>query len=743
MGRQPVASGAPALIRSLREIVRPQFFFPRLLGSIVPALVSVLTTVSLATLIFNGPLAPYATRAIGLSLLGALIMGFMTIFISSLPGAIVEPQDVPVVVLAVGTTGLIGAMPAGTNPETLFATVLIFISLSSILCGVGFILLGQFRLGGLTRYLPYPVIGGFLAGSGWLLVSGGINIITDDTLIASLTRPDLFVRWVPGFLFGLILLILLTRWTNLFVMPSFICIGVICFYLVLWFTGTSPDEARAAGWLPGPYPEGNQLQLISPAELALVDWGLIFGQSGTLGSVVLMSAIVLLLNATALEVATRKDIQLNYDLKIAGAANIVAGLVGCYPGYHSLEATAVLEKLGLRGRFAVLIITLCNLVPLLLGAAMLAYMPKFMLGGLVIYLGLTLLLEWVYQSFYKLPRLDYAVIIFISLVIAWFDFLQGVAVGLIVAVILFVINYSRINVVRIALSGSNRSSRYTRSREQRELLSPVREQIYMLELQGFIFFGTAHRLLEQVRELSQNRQSAPLRFLLLDFRQVTGLDSSATYSFVKLQQLAEANEFRVVCTHLSPSMTEQFERIELLEGDYGFCVMSDLDRGIEWCEDQLLASVADQQAHSIPDLYQQLVGAFGPAATGRLLNYLERKELAAGEFLMRQGDPANDLYFIERGLVSACLEKPPGPPVRLQSMASENVVGEIGMYLGATRTSAVVVDEPSVLYRLSSEALATMQQHDPEIAAALHQYIARLMAERLAHTIRALDVVLR
>jgi SulP family sulfate permease len=76
-------------------------------------------------------------------------------------------------------------------------------------------------------------------------------------------------------------------------------------------------------------------------------------------------------------------------------------------------------------------------------------------------------------------------------------------------------------------------------------------------------------------------------------------------------------------------------------------------------------------------------------------------------------------------------------------MAGGNVVGEIGMYLGMPRTTAVVSDTPCLVYRLSVAALAQMRAADPDLAAAMHARIATVMAKRLIHTVHVLGAALK
>jgi sulfate permease, SulP family len=109
---------------------------------------------------------------------------------------------------------------------------------------------------------------------------------------------------------------------------------------------------------------------------------------------------------------------------------------------------------------------------------------------------------------------------------------------------------------------------------------------------------------------------------------------------------------------------------------------------------------------------------------------------------MHQGEAPTEMYFVEAGLVTAQLEFPDGQIVRLRSIRGGATVGEIGLYLGTVRTAAVVAARTSSVYRLSAEALQQMRAQDPEVAALLHEWIARLLAERLSENVRTIEALL-
>ena len=176
---------------------------------------------------------------------------------------------------------------------------------------------------------------------------------------------------------------------------------------------------------------------------------------------------------------------------------------------------------------------------LFVGPGLVSYLPVPLLSALLLYLGLNFLAEWLFDAYRRMRRTDYLIIILIVIVVAWAGYLIGVGVGLFVAVALFALRYSLIDVVRLELSGAQHRSNVDRTPDEIEVLRSVRPGIHILKLQGFIFFGTAHSLLHRVRARAHADDQPPLRYLILDFRHITGVDSSALMSLGRLLHIGE------------------------------------------------------------------------------------------------------------------------------------------------------------------------------------------------------------
>jgi SulP family sulfate permease len=222
------------------------------------------------------------------------------------------------------------------------------------------------------------------------------------------------------------------------------------------------------------------------------------------------------------------------------------------------------------------------------------------------------------------------------------------------------------------------------------------------------------------------------------------LDSSAVLSFVKGRQLAEAQGIILVLTHISEKIQHQFELGGLSEDDEGVRIFPDLDHGLEWCEEQLLEIERIATMRVPITLRAQLADSgFEKANVARLMEFLEQVNVEEGEYLIRQGEEADDLYFIELGTVSVYLELENDKRVRLQTLGLGTIVGEVGLYLGTTRSASVIAESPTIAYRLTRAALSEMKEKEPELAATFHEFVVRLLSERLTATNRSLEAVLR
>jgi sulfate permease, SulP family len=533
------------MLQHLSQEFRPERFLPSLAGGIVTGIITIIYATAFNALIFTGDLTIFLPIVVTWTLLGSAIQAILTAWFSTLPSTISSIQDSSAVVLSMTAVLIVKTLPASASSREKFITVAAFIAICTVVTGLVFLFLGRFKLGDLIRYLLYPVIGGFLAGSGLLLVLGGASVMTGTNVglgqVPTLFQPDLLIKWIPGMLYGILLTVLLLSIRHFMVLPGSLLFGIGMFYLILWAAGVSIPDAKAQGlllatgstggsalWQPFGWPGGAY-------SLSHVDWSVVAELAGSLVVVVLVVLITLLLNATGIELDNGLTLDFNRELQASGIANLVTGPLGCMPGAHGLSNTSLVYKMGGRSRMAAFILALVCALAMIFGDSLVSFFPTPILGGLLMLLGFDFLYSWVYQTWFKLPILDYAIILIIALVMVSVGVLQGVALGLALAIILFVIEYSRIRIVRHNLSGKNYQSKVSRPRLHEQLLHQEGDQIYILELQGYIFFGTANKLLNLVSQRIEQTSTPRVHFVILDFRMVSDLDSSAALSFSRLK----------------------------------------------------------------------------------------------------------------------------------------------------------------------------------------------------------------
>jgi SulP family sulfate permease len=732
--------------KEFKEEIGPNQALPSVFAGLLVGLVVTVFISSFASLIFSGALAGFLPQGIAIGLLSVAVVSVVLGVASTYRGHVSNITASPVLVLSLITQAVIGGLPAGTTPDEMFRIAVVTLGACTFGIGVFLFVLGYYRLGGLIRYIPFPVIGGLLAGTGWLLVRGGMQVMTGMGLSLRTAGAHLAIPvaalWIPGVLLAALIIVVQERVRHYLVLPSLLLGAMVSFHGVMWALGMRGEALVSQGWL---MPAAAQQSAgWSPPQLSVVasmDWWELMSQVTNWVTLLAMQAITMLLYLSGLELEGRRDIDFNHELRWTGIANGVVGLGGGIAAAVSLASSNMVRNMGAPRRLAGVMVGAVCLTALFFGDAF-RYIPKLVFGAMLITAGFGLMKQWLLDARNKLPWQDYAVIVMIMLVMSFAGFIQGVGVGVTAGLILFVVNYSRINVVKHSLSGGAYRSNVDRPEESQKDLSRHGDQIFILRLQGFIFFGTAVQLVDQVNVRLRDRNAEPVRFLIMDFHAVTGLDSSSVNSFLKLMQYAEQRDFQLVLTGLSARLSHQMTQGGLLGPRMH--AFSDLQRGLQWSEDQLLVrhSMSLVPTTTVP-LQEKLTGVLGDAAMAALMvPYLERLELAEDDVLIHQGDPSDDLYFIEQGRLRVELETGGHESVLLRTLGAGTFVGEVAFYLRVPRSASVVADQAAVVYRLTEQTLDVMKRDQPQLASALHAFMAGMLAQRLADTDRLLQEII-
>ena len=367
------------------------------------------------------------------------------------------------------------------------------------------------------------------------------------------------------------------------------------------------------------------------------------------------------------------------------------------------------------------------------GPAPIAFIPTLIIGGLLIFIGIDFLMKWVWQARKKLPVADFAVVCGILLVVATYGILEGVAVGIALALLLFVHSYSQLSVIKSSQSGTEHVSNVDRNYKEREYLDKHGEALQIFVLQGFLFFGTANRLLDDIRVQLENRKPIKIKYLILDFHRVDALDTSAANSFAKLMQICTRDTIELVFTGCSQDVSRRLTNLisDTTSPNGHVRIFQNLDEGIIWCDDDFLQNYKGEDDRSDPE--ELLAGLLQNSKAAKVLApYFEQVTYNDGHTLFRQGDPGKELYLILQGSVSIVLNLDDDKPIHLRTIRAGAVLGEIALYTSAARSATALVNGECILFQLDQKSYEKIARDWPAEAGLFHAFIVRLVSERLA-----------
>jgi sulfate permease, SulP family len=726
------ALGSPKLRAALTDV------FAGAVGSVL----SIAYSLSYAALIFSGPLESALAYGVAIAFLSAAVGGAIVAWRSSLPFAIAGPDSSISVVLAALVATLASYLLAH-GATALLGPALIALSLTTAGTGAALWALGFARAGRAIRFVPYPVIGGFLGATGWMMVTGAIQVITNqkvtfDNLGAFASGPTA-AKIVAGVAIAVVLHAATRYKQNTYILPVVLIAATVLTHLALLSVGASLAQAQATGWLFSPQPAGHLTLPWKLDELGHFPWAAVPSLAGDAIAVIFVTAITLLLNTTGIEIATRTEANIDRDLKALGFANIVTAALGGIVSCTSISRSVLVRLAGATTRICGLTVAAICAALLLIGPGILGGVPKYVLGGVLLFLGSGLLYQWLVRSSRQLPLPEYLSLLAIAFLIVYWGFIAGVLIGIVIGCATFALSVGRVNAIKFSFDGSEFRSSLDRGPDELAVLTAHGSEIQGMALQSYLFFGSANRLYQHVKELIKNFPEC--RFLIFDFRRVTGIDSSATHSFAQMKQAAAESGARIVLVNLAPELERAFRTARFIADDV--IVASDLDRALESCEQQII-NAHQAEGGDARSLSAWLAEALDSAELAdSLTGYCRRLEVDAGEIIARQGDAAASMHFILEGRLGIIVELGDGRSVRVRSLGPHTTIGEMGLIARRPRSATIQAEVPSVLYELDAHAYETIKRERPALSQALLGYVIAVMTERLSFANRLIGVLQR
>ena len=711
---------------------------PAIVAGVVVGFVNIVKTMALAGLIYSGPLAPAFLVGLSAVLVGA---GVSIVAVSALT------ENPAVLGAALASTGVVyalippalfpGAVGAATlahDPLAAARLVAVVSGGASILAGTAFWLLGRYRLGAVARFLPYPVVAGFNAGIGWLFLLGGVALGADLHPGAGwvhLADPSVAERLAVTVAIAVLMLVIEARAGNHWaVMPGVLAIAILSFHLGRLALGETVHQVAASGWMLGPFRPGRILTFPDWHALSALNGARLGAITPAILTVVLVGTVSSILLITGIEVEIHQTLDTDHELRVAGVATIGAGLFGGLVGGPSLISTSVGRRMRQQDRIVGIVAGLLCAGMLLAGTNLLNVLPRFAVASVLVSTGLDRLIDRAWKTRRSLPWTEWTALLLVLATVIWNGLLAGVVMGLALTLAIFVWNYRRVPVIRLAASGNAHRSTVIRAPADEALLRRDGDAIRLLRLQGYLFFLNAVALLEAL-------PAAGARFLILDFRAVTGLDSSAGMTLRRSLQIAAERGYAVQMTGLPPPMRTQFARMRIPLATGGAPEATTEDQALQYAENRVLAAeerTGPAEVASFAEMFAAIIGH--PIAETRLAPYLKRQSFPSGAALIRQGDPAETMCFIAAGRVRVQLDRPGASPLPLASAGPGVVVGEIGFYLDVPRTATVLAEADTEALVLDRATLTRMEREDPELAIDFHRLMTCMVADKLAGSTR-------
>lgn len=313
------------------------------------------------------------------------------------------------------------------------------------------------------------------------------------------------------------------------------------------------------------------------------------------------------INVPALALNCGEDnANLDSELKLHGYSNFLSGCLGSIQNYLVYANTVFFMRSGGDSRLAGFMLASLTFGVMLIGPSIIGFIPVMMVGTLIFDLGFELLLEAVWLPRKKLKLAEYLTVLVIVLVMGIYDFVIGIGIGILLAFVSLVIQTSRVSTIRATFGGDVVTSTVRRNPSQHHYLHQVGQQIYIMKLTGYLFFGTVVSVEQRIRDLLDDDAFAkkPIKFLILDLWHVSGLDYSAGEAFNTISRLLDKKGVIFVLSGVTPEgqVGSNLRAVGLGCGDIEVMMLPDLNSALESCENELLKTLyARQEEYDSPE----------------------------------------------------------------------------------------------------------------------------------------------
>jgi SulP family sulfate permease len=654
-------------------------------------------------------------------LLGAAIVCLVSGFSGATKGLISSPTGPVMVLLAGVMTAFVHSGITGEALLTNLVAVVLFTGLFQILIGVS-------GGGKLIKYIPFPVISGFLTGSAILMLKSQIGPISGSGYDAAWVDW----RWLP-------LVTVIVTFAAMQLIPKMIrqlpgaIAGLLIGTLVFHLLASMNDATIPSLWLIGQLPGLETASLnFSSSMLEQLDWAIIMPGAIALS---ILASLDTLMNSVIADVNTGSRHNARLELVSQGIGQMLTAVGGGMAVSGTTAATMVAIRSGGR-RWAAVAAGLTLFILILFARDAGTLLPISVLAGIILSVSLHMIdvdiLTWLKQPG---TRQDAIIAILVTLVTVIYDLIAAVGLGVVIAIILFIRTQIRMNIVQRRSTRKQVRSVVTRSMEERELLEQQGDRIILYELRGNLFFATADNLLENLA----GDLDGP-NYVILHLRRVFQIDLTATrYLHQIAMRLHRHGGQLLLCNvdaqiNIGHKMDKAMERVSPAQNGHEIIRFNGKDEALEYAENALLFDAGLKPTEFVeyrPLAENDLCQDLDEAEQADLQRVLQPRILDAGEILFSAGEPGDQLYLVLSGGIDIRLPTSNDRYKRLATCQPGTFLGELALLNPGPRVADAVANHRSEVLVLTREALDSLRVSHPDTEIHLLITLARIQVEHL------------
>lgn len=517
-------------------------------GGITAGIVALPLALAFGIQAFGGITDPSAASMGALAgLVGATLLGFFAALFGGTPSQISGPTG-PMTVI---TAGLISGVWASSSGN--ISTVLITMSLSGMFCGLFQVLFGIIKIGKLVRYIPYPVLSGFMSGIGVIIILQQIYPLIGQK--SPVLVVDMIVKFPEIIASGFSLTALLLGLGTIAIiclLPKLIKSKNVPVTLValVAMTLVALPFALDDKYIIGHIPSGLPMPFFAngSVDLSGIDWMLALKHAVIPGLTLAgLGSIDTLLTSVVADNITKTKHNSNQELIGQGIGNAIAGLFCGISGAGATMRTVVNVRSGGRTKISGMVAALLLLAILLGLGSLVKYVPLSVLAGILITVGWGIIDFRGFRDLRKIPRDDAFVLIVVFFTTVFVDLLTAVGIGMVIACVLFMKRASDLVEKQYDSHEINGFDKENPWPDEVGMPEEAKHTVYVQRLNGPVFFGSITRFKEVMQDIPEDA-----RIVIIRMKNVSFMDQSGLYAMESAIAELKSRGVKVLMTIIQP-----------------------------------------------------------------------------------------------------------------------------------------------------------------------------------------------